>query len=314
MDHQFPGSNPDLFAAPGGNHVYCLGGSPAIRAMEQVIRELSGSDVPVLIQAEAGTGKRTVAQRIHQLSHRRGQPFVGVDCASLSREALAEGAQSLFARGTVVLEEVCALNAECQSILFDLMPGVDAQGREHRLGARLLFTTSRDLMEEVRGGRFREDLCYRLSSVSLRLPPLRERRQDIPQLMAFFLSKYATNQQRPVPELSHEAQRWSLAYDWPGNVRELEDAAKAVMMLGEQALVRGGMRRNYAQPGSPIGEKVSLKDASRAASREAERTLILNVLNRTRWNRRRAAQELQISYKALLYKLKQIGVEEYGAS
>lgn len=282
--------------------------------MEQVIRELSGSDVPVLIQAEAGTGKRTVAQRIHQLSHRRGQPFVVVDCASLSQEALTEGAQALFGRGTVVLEEICALNAECQSILFNLMPGVDEAGREHRLGARLLFTTSRDLVEEVRCGRFRKDLCYRLNSVSLRLPPLRERRQDIPQLMAFFLSKYSTNLQRPVRDLSHDAQRWLQEYDWPGNVRELEDAAKAVTMLGEQALVRGGMRRSHGQLGATNGEKVSLKDASRAASREAERTLILNVLNRTRWNRRRAAQELQISYKALLYKLKQIGVEEYGAS
>jgi len=194
-----------------------------------------------------------------------------------------------------------------------LLPGVDAEGRKHRLGARLLLTTSKELTEEVEAGRFREDLCYRLSSVSLRLPPLRERRQDISELMTFFLAKYAATQRRPVPRLSAEAQRWIEDYDWPGNVHELEDAAKAVVMLGEQALVRGRAWHNHSHAGGN-GMKVSLKDAARAASREAERALILSALNRTRWNRRRAAQELQISYKALLYKLKQIGMEEYGAS
>jgi two-component system, NtrC family, response regulator AtoC len=311
MHHQFP--DKDVFVAPSGSlhSSYCVGSSPAIRAMEQVIRELSASEVPVLIRAEAGSGKRTVAHRIHHLSGRHSEPFVGVDCASLSREALADGAQSLFLRGTVVLEEISGLDADCQQLLFDLLPGVDAEGRKHRLGSRLLFTTSKDLTEEVRAGRFREDLCYRLRS--LRLPPLRERRQDISELMNFFLAKYAGSQRRPVPRLSAEAQRWIEEYDWPGNVRELEDAAKALVMLGEQALVRGGARHNHSHV-SGNGAKVSLKDASRAASREAERALILSVLNRTRWNRRRAAQELQISYKALLYKLKQIGMEEYGAS
>jgi DNA-binding NtrC family response regulator len=313
MHHQFP--DKDAFGPTNGNPnwSYCVGSSPAIRAMEQVIRELSASDVPVLIRAEAGSGKRTVAQRIHQLSGRQNEPFVGVDCASLSREALADGAQSLFRRGTVVLEEVCALDADCQQLLFDLLPGVDADGRKHRLGARLLFTTSKDLSHEVETGGFREDLCYRLSSVSLRLPPLRERKQDISELMTFFLAKYAASQRRPVPRLSAEAQRWIEDYDWPGNVRELEDAAKAVVMLGEQALVRGRAWHNHSHARGN-GTKVSLKDAARAASREAERALILSALNRTRWNRRRAAQELQISYKALLYKLKQIGMEEYGAS
>ncbi len=150
----------------------------------------------------------------------------------------------------------------------------------------------------------------------LRLPPLRHRREDIPFLMGHFLRKYARDFRRTVPDLSAETLRLFLDYAWPGNLRELEDAARVLVAMGDEHVALGGLRAllSRSESNGAGGTAKSLKAASRAASREAEKELILEALARTRWNRRRAAEELQISYKALLYKLKQIGFEGYGAS
>src|SRR5208282_4690136 len=183
---------------------------------------------------------------------------------------------------------------------------------EKRRVPRYICGTSRELEPEVKAGKFREDLYYGISGVCLRLPPLRQRKEDIPVLRDWFLSAAARDFCRDVPALSPETQNFFVEYNWPGNIRELKDAARAIVALGDETLAMGGLRSLLRRVGGN-GEKISLKDAARAASREAEREIILQVLTRTRWNRRRAAQELQISYKALLYKLKQIGYEEYGA-
>jgi two-component system response regulator AtoC len=143
---------------------------------------------------------------------------------------------------------------------------------------------------------------------------LRQRREDIPHLVTFFLAKYAADFRRPVPVLSAKTRQLFADYAWPGNVRELENVSKAIVLLGDESLAMGGLRSLLVRAERNSGESVSLKQVARAASREAERELILKALTRTRWNRRQAARELQISYKALLYKLKQIGCEEYGAS
>jgi two-component system response regulator AtoC len=160
----------------------------------------------------------------------------------------------------------------------------------------------------------REDCYYRISGVSLRLPPLRQRREDIPQLLRFFLQNYAREFHRPIPPLSVQTERILSDYDWPGNLRELEDAARALVALGDEALAMGGLRQRWVRGVDHTkSERVSLKQAAKEASWAAEKELILRALERTRWNRRRAAKELQISYKALLYKLKQIGRTEFGA-
>jgi two-component system response regulator AtoC len=276
---------------------------------------LAGTEVPVLIRGEAGSGKRTAAHRIHQLSAHRNQPFVVLECAALMPEALAEGAESLFRAGTILLDEVCALCPSCQDHLMKILDRTRS-GNGDGLRGRVILTTAGDLEAEVATGRFREDLYYRISGVCLQLPPLRQRRDDIPQFVTFFLNKHAAGFHRAVPRLSPEIQHWFQEYEWPGNVRELEELAKAMVVLGDAAPAVNGLRLHLGknEKSSLNGEKVSLKEAARAASRVAEKELILKVLNRTRWNRRRAAQELQISYKALLYKLKQIGwEEEYGA-
>ena len=284
------------------------GGCAAMRSVEQVMRELAAGDAPVLIRAEAGAGKRTAAQRIHEMSIRRSQPFVALDCATLTPKALESNATSTLCRGTVLLEEVANLTAACQEKLMQVL-----ESGKGSSSARLVFTTGKDLERELSERRFREDLYYRISGVCLRLPPLRQRREDIAPLVRFFLTRYAGELGRSLPHLSPEAEQRLQDYAWPGNLRELQDVAKAIVVLGDEALVLGGLRGLSIVPGRRTDGRVSLKEASKAASREAEKELILKVLNRTRWNRRRAAEQLQISYKALLYKLKQIGCQEYGA-
>jgi two-component system, NtrC family, response regulator AtoC len=281
--------------------------SSGMRTVEAVIRELSQNDVPVLVVAEKGSGKAAAAARIHALSRRSSEPFEVCQGVEMT-------AQKLAARtgqgGTVYLQEIGELTPAAQA---ELVRQIGLNGTEQGRVPRFICGTSRELEPEVKGGKFREDLYYRISGVCLRLPPLRQRKEDIPILRDWFLSSAARDFCRPVPGLSPETRSFFVEYHWPGNIRELKDAARAIVALGDESLAMGGLRSllRRVDRGSN-GEKVSLKDAARAASREAEKELILRVLARTRWNRRRAAEELQISYKALLYKLKQIGFEHYG--
>ncbi len=289
--------------------------SPSMQAVEAMARELAHAELPVLLIGEAGSGKRTMAQRIHQMSRHEREVFRSAHCATVESEHLNGGADGLLGQGTLFLEEISDLIPDCQIKLFEVLPKGEENGHKPVLGARLICGTSRDLEAEVKSGRLREDLYYRISGICLRLPPLRQRRDDIPHLVNFFLAKYAQDFRRPVPVLSAQTQQLFQDYAWPGNIRELEDASKAIVALGDESVAMGGLRSMLMKSDRPLnGERISLKQAARAASREAEKVLILKVLTRTRWNRRRAAEELQISYKALLYKLKQIGYEEYGAS
>jgi len=294
------------------------GVSPSMRAVEGIIRELAHSTMPVLLLAEPGAGKHAIARRIHELSEWREETFRSLTCANLKAEELnsiSTNGNGLWSRGTIFLEELANLNGECQERLLGALPKAREAGPGTTRRARLICGSARDLEVEVKAGRLREDLYYRISGVCLRLPPLRQRKEDIPLLMDYFLRKYAEEFHRAVPSLSAETQHLFKDYAWPGNLRELEDAAKALAALGDESIAMGGLRALLQRPHADNnGKRISLKEAARAASREAERELILKVLTRTRWNRRRAAAELQISYKALLYKLKQIGCEGYGAS
>ena len=220
----------------------------------------------------------------------------------------------LIAGASLYLAEIGDLTEECQNRLFDTLAGRGNNGNGHS-EVRVICGSSHDLDADVRSGGFREDLYYRISGVCLRIPPLRQRKEDIAHLMTFFLQRYSEAYRRPVPILSAATQKLFLDHSWPGNLPELEAAVRAIVAVGNESVVMGGLRSLLTRGDHKTnGEKTSLKEASRAASREAERELILKALARTRWNRRRAAQELQISYKALLYKLKQIGYSEYGAS
>jgi DNA-binding NtrC family response regulator len=222
----------------------------------------------------------------------------------------------------VLLDEISELDAQCQPRLLNALPDADdfpGNGGGIKFAGRLICTTSRNLEDELRSGRFREELYYRINGVCLRLPPLRHRREDIALLADYFLSKYAAAFNRPRPALSARAQTELADYAWPGNVRELENVIRKLVALGDERAALEDLRpvtEFGAAESAAAGdaERHSLKAAARAASRQAERELILKVLGRTRWNRKRAAQELQISYKALLYKLKQIGLDDQAAS
>ncbi len=281
--------------------------SPSMRTVEAVIRELSQNDVPVLVVAERGVGKAAAAERIHTLSQRASKPFR----AFLGRETTPElltACQEMG--GTVYLQDVDELSAAAQQELFRQIE-LNSAGPDS--APRFTCGTSRELQPEVTAGKFREDLYYRISGVCLRLPPLRQRKEDIPMLRDWFIAAAARDLGRPAPILCAETRSFFTEYSWPGNMRELKDAARAIVAIGDEALAMGGLRsllRPVLNHGN--GESISLKDAARAASRQVEREIILQVLTKTRWNRRRAAQQLQISYKALLYKLKQIGYQEYG--
>jgi two-component system response regulator AtoC len=286
--------------------------SPSMRAVEAVIRELAHSSVPVLLVGEHGTGKMSVAQRIHQNSGRVNAAFQVKSCRTLSSDGFE---LDLLPSGTTLyLDEIGDLNPGCQKKLLDSLSKLGANGSSKK-DVRIICGNSQDLETCVREGSFREDLYYRLSGVCLRIPPLRQRKEDVPHLTAFFLERYAQIFRRSVPALSAATQKLFCEHSWPGNLDELETAARTIVAVGNESVAMTGLRSILLRPDGKVnGERTSLKEASRAASREAEKELILKVLTRTRWNRRRAAQELQISYKALLYKLKQIGYGEYGAS
>jgi len=283
--------------------------NPSVRSIEQVMSDIAPTEIPVLLVGESGTGKDAVAMHLHRHSRRRGQPLRKILGSSVTPEQLSIEAMAQES-GTVYLDEVADLSAAGQTRLLQSL--AEREGSASETAPRLISGTTRNLEEGMRAGRFREELYFRLNGVCLRLPPLRHRREDIPGLADHFLARYAALFGRPQPVLSPQEMRALQEYDWPGNIRELENAMKKAVVLGGEVfqIVEAASALEAAPAPVPEAATVSLKDASRAASRRAERELILKALARTRWNRKRAAMELRISYKALLYKLKQIGPEE----
>jgi two-component system response regulator AtoC len=315
MESHFPQSSESIETTATVYGEFVVGQSPSMRSVEKVMLEVAQSEVPVLLLAENGAGKQATARRIHELSQRGKQSFRSSSCAALELGRFEDAAapEGLVGEGTVFLSELADLSAKAQARLLQAL--TEGNSKSAQGPARLICGSARDLEAEVKAGNLREDLYYRISGVCLRLPPLRQRREDISILMQHFLQKFGRDFQRKVPALSEETLRLFEEYSWPGNVQELENAAKAIVALGDETVAMGGLRAMLRRADTAgNGKRVSLKQASRAASREMEKELILRALTHTRWNRRRAAQELQISYKALLYKLKQIGCCEYRAS
>jgi two-component system response regulator AtoC len=298
-----------------------------MRALELSIADIAPTDIPVLLVGESGTGKEVIALEIHRLSERSNGIFVKCGCAGLTAESLIARLNSgergtgdgETASGSLFLDEVGNLDLASQSRLLDMLadgPGMEAQ---NHVRMRIISSTTRSLEHEMRSGRFRQELYYRISGVSLHLPPLRERKQDISGLLEFFLKKYASLFGWPEPQLSSSTMDLLMRHSWPGNVRELENVARKIVALGNEQLALGDLQNGLNPKGNEFAQsstfgngQQSLKVASREASRRAEREMILKQLELTHWNRKRTARELQISYKALLYKLKQLGLDGPG--
>jgi two-component system response regulator AtoC len=303
-------------------NTYVSGVSPEMLPVERLISEIAPTDIPVLLLGESGTGKEFAAKQIHNLSLYRSLAFVKVACSTVgpesietyfSRSAEVNG-QSGARMGTFFLDEIGELGHECQRRLLHSIPDGSSTSSGQLPEARIVSCSTRDLETDVHQGKFRSELFYRLSGVWVQLPPLRRRRDDIPVLARHFLRKYAKMFRRAEMELSDRVMQLLIEHPWPGNIRQLENVIKRIVALENEELGIVDLKISPMFPGLQqtglVAPSRSLKAASRAASRQAERELILQTLEKTHWNRKRAAEALQISYKSLLFKLKQIQVPE----
>jgi len=366
-----------------------FGHSERMMEVRDLIERVSDTDVTVLIRGESGTGKELVARALHERSLRKDKPFVKVNCAALPAELLESelfgfekgaftgaiqhkpGKFEFANHGTMFLDEIGDIGFPLQAKLLQVLQ----DGEFSRLGGkadvqvdvRVIAATNRDLETAVAEGQFREDLYFRLNVVTILLPPLRERREEIPVLVDYFLKKYSVQYNKPVRAVGAELQQQFMNFDWPGNVRQLENLIKRMVVLGTEAPLLKELQQppmpmpfrsvaasapypysasasrpsvppppapppaaavvpltvvppaGTAEPAAAVSAavatsvasaNVSLKDIARTAAREAERELILRMLTRTRWNRKEAAENLGISYKALLYKIKENGLDK----
>jgi two-component system, NtrC family, response regulator AtoC len=296
------------------------GESPAICAVNEVISDLAGTDIPVLLVGESGTGKDAYARQIHRLSGRPGLLPFKVNCRMTDDARLAAMLDSVWHQdrgpetpGTVFLDGIDELDAGAQKVQLAALEETES-AQDNLEGLRLLSAASKELETEIERGRFRRELYFRLNGACLRLPPLRERNADIGGLIEYFLKKHALELRRKAPALDNESLKLLQEYHWPGNIRELENLSRNIVAVGNAEPLQDLRTARFSQGKSTESGVFSLKNAARAASREREKELILDALQRTRWNRKRAAQELRISYKSLLGKIKQFEMPDVLAS
>ena len=310
-----------------------FGKSEGMRLVRQKVEKLAATNVPVLIQGESGTGKEVIAKLIHRLSPWQDGPFVKVNCPAIPGTLLESelfgyekgaftgaygtkpGRVEMANRGTLFLDEISELEMSLQAKLLQLLQDgqfcrIGAQ-EDRRVDVRMLCATNRQLEKEIDTGGFRQDLYYRINVLNVSLPPLRERREDIPTLVRHFLSFYSQSFNLRAPPMSHHVTQLLVRYDWPGNIRELENLIKRYVILGSEEAITGDLTAQSPMSLSPklvLGESVSLKDITRQAVHELERKVILEVLQANHWNRKQAARKLKISYRALLYKIREAGL------
>ena len=295
---------------------FVYGQSADLHSLNVLAAEIARTDIPVLLVGETGTGKDVYARLIHRLSGRSEGSLTKLNCSALDagtllqevRATIREADEFTTETPTLFLDGVHELDATCQRVLLSLLPDGEPQSGTV---SRLVSSTSSNLEKEIEAGRFRLELYFRINGVVLRLPPLRDRKEDIPDLLECFLAKHANELRKDSPDLNREARKLLFAHDWPGNIRELENVARKIVAVGDAELALEDLRatRVARQVPSSSANVCSLKVAAKAASRRIERELILKALERTHWNRKRAACDLQISYKSLLHKIKQIGAE-----
>jgi DNA-binding NtrC family response regulator len=305
---------------PFADHI--IGKSDAMQAVYHSISKVAQSEANVCLYGESGTGKELVARAIHDSGRRQGRPFVVLDCAAIP-EGLMEsemfghvrgaftsavgdrvGVFQLADTGTLFLDEVAELPLPLQAKLLRVIQNREFRrvGNSHstRVDVRIIAATNQELKDLVRTGRFREDLFYRLDVISVTMPPLRERKEDIPLLVHHFIQQLNSNNDKQISGATAKTLRLLLQYDWPGNVRELQNCIEHAVVMTDKDLIDIGQLRQVAPP-------VLEAQSPGSRLRDMEKALILDALRQTRGNRRAAAAVLGISLRGLRYKLKRLG-------
>src|ERR1700719_1682267 len=315
-----------------------FGRTEGMQAVRSRLGKVASANVPVLIHGESGTGKDIIARMIHGLSPWKSGPYVKVNCPAIPGTLLESelfgyekgaftgaygtkpGRVEMAHRGTLFLDEISELDLALQSKLLQLLQ----DGQFCRIGAqedkkvevRVVCATNRRLESEIESGAFRQDLYYRINVVNLHMPALRERRGDIEDLCTYFLEFYNRKFNCRARPLSNEVLAVLQKYHWPGNIRELENLIKRYVILGHEEVITNDLvarEPDFFNPEISLDGPISLKKLTRQCVRELERKVILKVLQQHHWNRKQSARALGISYRALLYKIRDAGLPPHSA-
>ena len=322
--------------------LFFVAASPAMRKIREQVGQVANVNVPVLIVGESGTGKEVVAHLIHKLSPRADRTFLKVNCAALPADLLESelfgyepgaftgatrskpGKFEQCDKGTFLLDEIGEMPPVLQAKLLHVLQDQQFSRLGSRstvtIDVRILAATNIDIQQAIAAKKLREDLYYRLNAFTVHVPPLRERREEIPLLLRHFMALFATRYARaplPVSPILVDACR---SYSWPGNLRELENFVKRYLILGDEQLALSELETQEREAGAAAGpvaqpppkqDPDDLKSLVRGLKDEAEREAIGRTLERTRWNRKEAARRLGISYKALLYKIRRYNIDHH---
>jgi len=315
------------------NFTNIVGKSEPMLKIFDLVGQVANSRSTVLLQGESGTGKEVIAKAVHLNSQRRDKPFVPVNTGSMPADLLEstlfghikgaftsaiaskKGLFEVADKGTLFLDEIATMGLETQAKILRVLQDrrfMHLGGiQELQVDVRIIAATNVDLRQQVREGRFREDLFYRLNVITIELPPLRQRKEDIPLLVDFFLKKYSEENDRPVPRMTPEALRPLMAYSWPGNVRELENVIERAVVLSSGTEISSDLL-----PDSMLGRGSSLAihDTPSDSSlfeivEEVERRVITDMLERCNWNQTEAAERFHVPLSTLNQKIRRLNIE-----
>jgi DNA-binding NtrC family response regulator len=313
-----------------------IGKSEKIADVAQVVQKVAPTKTTVLLLGESGTGKELFARAIHNLGSRQNYPFVPINCAAIPRDLLESelfghekgsftgadtkklGKFELADKGTIFLDEVGDMDLTIQSKLLRAIEEGEIErvgaGKTIKVDVRIVAASNKDIEKAVEDKKFREDLYYRLNVFPIRIPPLRDRREDIPLLVEYFVNKYCLEIKTPVKSVSKSALSMLMNYQWKGNVRELENAIERAIILCDGDIITPehfvlNKQSIFASDKRLLSTKGTLEDVAKEALRIAETQCIVNALKETKGNKSRAAEILQVSYKTLLTKIKEYGIE-----
>jgi two-component system, NtrC family, response regulator AtoC len=324
--------------------IFFLAASPAMQTIRNQVEQVAKVDIPVLLLGESGVGKEVLARLVHKLSRRTGKPLVKVNCAALPHDLLESelfgyeagaftgatrskpGMLELCDKGTIFLDEIGEMSPALQAKLLHVLQ----DGKFTRLGGRstvtsnfrVLAATNINVHEAINSKTFREDLYYRLNAFTINIPPLRERREEIPLLLNHFMQQFSDKYDCQPAECSNALVRACLRHNWPGNLRELGNFVKRYMVLQDEGLAIAELEEKDAsaevaprlEDEALLHGSAGLKSMVQNLKERAEPKIIERVLIATKWNCKMAAMQLQISYKALLYKMKQYRIFPPGVS